>query len=71
MHTSRVIEIDGQFVGAAMALTDGKGWRFKPAHERLMALSGHTAASFAELERVVRGAFHGGRMPAPAAASAA
>jgi hypothetical protein len=71
VHTSRVIEIDGVFAGAAIGLPGASAWRFVPAHERLAHLSGTIAPSFEEIERLVRGAYFASRSVKQPAATAA
>ncbi len=57
MQTSRIIEIDGVFIGAALRLTDDEGWRFVAADHRAGAADGATAATLAEAQLLARRAF--------------
>ncbi len=56
MHTSRVIEIDGEFVGAAVSLPCQAGWRFVAADDRLGGLTGTVAPTFLDTQRLARAA---------------
>jgi hypothetical protein len=43
MLNSRVIEVDGIFLGAAIDLPAQEGWRFVAADTRVIDLNGHVA----------------------------
>ena len=58
---SHIVEIDGNFVGAAVRQPDG--YRFKAVDVRLDAIDGRVLPSLPELHRVVRAAFFGCRAP--------
>ncbi len=57
MHESRVIEINGQFVAAALAEAALGGWRLVAADPRLLAIDGKVAASFEEARSMAHQSF--------------
>ncbi len=57
MHDSRVIEVDGVFLGAAMALPDGEGWRIVAADVRVTRLNGTVTTSWQEAQKLARTAY--------------
>ncbi len=57
MQTSRVIEVDGVFVGVAVLLPDVQGWRFVAADARAQAADGAVAASVRETQLMAKRAF--------------
>ena len=61
MHQSRVIEISGQFAGAA--ISHGGQFRFKAIDPRAEELDESVWPSLADLERVVACLFTTGRLP--------
>jgi hypothetical protein len=65
MQTSRVIEIDGVFLGAALSLPDAQGWRIIAADTRVGRVNGMVAANWSEAQKLVRQAFFTWR-PEPA-----
>ena len=65
MQTSRIIEIEGIFVGAAMLAGDGETWCFKAADSRTSAAEGAVAGSLADLETMARRAFFTSRLNTP------
>ncbi len=70
MHDSRIIEVDGVFLGAALALPGGEGWRIVASDARVSRVDGTVAASYSEAQQVARAAFFTWR-PEVVAASAA
>ncbi|HTZ71535.1 MAG TPA: hypothetical protein VMB71_12850 [Acetobacteraceae bacterium] len=54
MQDSRIIEVDGVFLGAAVSLPDGQGWRVVAADERLARLNGTITDSVQDARRVAR-----------------
>ena len=69
MHDSRIIEVDGVFLGAALALPDGEGWRIVASDARVSRIDGTVAASYGEAQRLARSAFFTWR-PEPTTATA-
>jgi hypothetical protein len=61
LQESRVVEVDGVFVGAAVALQGGAGWRFVSADVRVSGLDGASAPSVAEARRMARQALFAAR----------
>jgi hypothetical protein len=57
MRTSRIIEFDGVFIGAAIALPDAQGWRFVSADSRSSGADGRTAATLDDTRVMARRAF--------------
>jgi hypothetical protein len=65
MQDSRIIEVDGVFLGAAVALPDEQGWRFVAANHRVVQLDGRVLASLSDVRRLARQGFlaAGGLVP--------
>jgi len=65
MQDSRIIEVDGVFLGAAVALPDDQGWRFVAANHRVVQLDGRVLASLPDVRRLARQGFlaAGGLVP--------
>ncbi len=61
MLESRVIEVNGIFVGTAVASRECGGWRFVAADSRAMALDGSVSPTFDEARRLARQAYLGVR----------
>ncbi len=57
MQTSKIIEVDGVFIGAAISLPESQGWRFVSANERSQSADGATAATLADTSLLARRAF--------------
>jgi hypothetical protein len=57
MHTSKVVEVDGVFVGAAIMLPESKGWRFVSADRRARDADGCTAPTLHDAQLLARRAF--------------
>ncbi len=49
MQTSKIIEADGVFIGAAMELPSREGWRFVAAHPRASSADGSVFATFEDV----------------------
>jgi hypothetical protein len=58
MADSRVIEVNGVFLGAAVALPHQAGWKFVAANDRVGPLNGRIASSLSEARLMARGAFY-------------
>ena len=61
MHQSRIIEVDGVFLGAALGLPGAEGWRIVAADAHLARLHGTVAASLAEVRRLARQTYFANR----------
>jgi hypothetical protein len=57
MQTSKIVEIDGIFVGAAVLLPERQGWRFVSTDERAREADGCTAPTLHEAQVLARRAF--------------
>jgi hypothetical protein len=57
MQDSRVIEVDGVFLAAAVALPDDRGWRIVAADARMGRLDGTVAPSLQDVRRLARLAY--------------
>jgi hypothetical protein len=57
MQTSKVIEIDGVFIGAAISLPEEQGWRFVSADRRTSEADGCTALTLQDTRMLARRAF--------------
>ncbi len=57
MQTSKVIEIDGVFIGAAISLPEARGWRFVSADRRTSEADGRTAPTLNDARQMARHAF--------------
>ncbi len=57
MHTSKVIEVNGIFLGAAVMLPQAKGWRFVAADQRVVPLDGNVAETIEDTRRLARRTF--------------
>ena len=63
MRDSRVLEVNGVFLGAAIALPNREGWRLVAANDRMGRFNGCVVATWPEAQQMARQAF----MSAPAA----
>jgi len=63
MLQSYIVEIDGNFLGAAVRLPDG--YKFVAVNGRLHEMDGRVAPTLGELRRAARAAFLIGRVVAP------
>ena len=57
MKTSKIIELNGEFIGAAIMLPERQGWRFVSANQRADGANGRTAPTLQEMRAVARRAF--------------
>jgi hypothetical protein len=64
MQSSRIIEVDGVFLGAAVALPDAQGWQIVATDDRVEPVNGKVAPSWSEAQRLTRQAFFMWRPPA-------
>jgi hypothetical protein len=62
MQQSRVIEVDGVFLAAAVALSNAQGWRIVAADPRVVGLDGRIVASLQDARRLARQAFQAARV---------
>ena len=80
MQKSKIVEVDGIFIGAVVLLSDSEGWRFVAADHRADEANGRTAPTLYEAQLLAKkaffssrnpgGAFRPGAAPQPAAANA-
>jgi len=71
MHTSKVIEVDGIFLGAAVMLPQSQGWRFVAADQRVVPLDGIVAETIEDTRRLARRAYQSSTPAFPATAKPA
>ena len=64
MQSSKVIEIDGVFIGAAIRLAEPQGWQFVSADCRTSEADGHIAPTLYDTQMLARRAFVTSRMKA-------
>jgi hypothetical protein len=64
MQTSKIVEVDGVFIGAAVLLPDSKGWRFVAADHRADAADGRTAPTLHDAQLLAKKAFFTSRSQA-------
>ncbi len=57
MQTSKVVEVDGVFIGAAVLLSNAGGWRFVAAHARAQKADGVTTSTLQEAQLAAKRAF--------------
>ncbi len=57
MKTSKVIEMNGEFIGAAIMLPEAQGWRFVSANQRADKADGFVAATLGEMQAIARRAY--------------
>lgn len=69
MKTSKVVEVDGVFIGAAVLLPNNKGWRFVAAHARAQEADGITAPTLHDAQLAARRAYVTSRLHTPLVAS--
>jgi hypothetical protein len=70
MHTSKIVEVDGVFIGAAVLLPDAQGWRFIAADHRADAADGRTAPTLHDTQQLAKRAFFTSRSRALAPVAA-
>jgi hypothetical protein len=54
MQTSKVIEVDGVFLGAAVMLPHAQGWRFVAADPRVWPVDGSVAETVEATRRLAK-----------------
>jgi hypothetical protein len=64
MHTSKIVEVDGVFIGAAIMLPGSQGWRFVAADHRADAADGRTAPTLHDAQQLAKRAFFTSRSQA-------
>jgi hypothetical protein len=57
MQDSKIVEVDGIFIGAAVMLPEAKGWRFVSADIRASQADGCTAPTLADAQVLAKRAF--------------
>jgi hypothetical protein len=57
MQTSKIVEVDGVFIGAAVLLPESQGWRFVAADHRADAADGRTAPTLNDARQLAKKAF--------------
>jgi hypothetical protein len=57
MQTSKIVEVAGVFIGAAIRLPESQGWRFKAADHRADKADGVTAPTLHDAQMLARRAF--------------
>jgi hypothetical protein len=57
MQDSRIIEINGVFVAAAVALPGAQGWRIVAANDRVRRVHGAITTTLNEARRLARQAY--------------
>lgn len=65
MQTSKIIEIDGVFIGAAISLPEAQGWRFVSADQRASEADGCTAPTLRDAQMLAKRAFVTSRIRSP------
>jgi hypothetical protein len=65
MLDSRVIEVDGIFLGAAVSLPAHEGWRFVAADTRMGGIDGCVTHSLDETQRMAKRALFAARAVHP------
>jgi len=57
MQTSKIVEVDGIFIGAAILLPEAQGWRFVAADHRADEADGQTAPTLHAAQQMAKRAF--------------
>jgi hypothetical protein len=57
MQTSKIVEVDGVFIGAAVLLPEAQGWRFVAADQRAYDADGRTAPTLHDAQQLAKRAF--------------
>jgi hypothetical protein len=65
MLNSRIIEVDGIFLGAAVSLPAEAGWRFVAADTRVGSMDGVVTTTVRETQRMAKQALLAARMVRP------
>ncbi len=60
MKDSKIIEVNGIFLGAAIMLRDHAGWQVVAANARVAPADGQIAATFHDASAIVMRAYYGG-----------
>jgi hypothetical protein len=60
MKDSKIIEVNGIFLGAAIMLRDQAGWQVVAANARVAPADGQIAATFNDASAIVMRAYYGG-----------
>jgi hypothetical protein len=66
MQKSKIVEVDGVFIGAAVMLPESQGWRFVAADHRADDADGRTAPTLHDTQLLAKRAFFASRSGAPA-----
>jgi hypothetical protein len=61
MQTSKIVEVDGVFIGAAVLLPESQGWRFVAADHRADAADGRIAPTLLDAQQLAKRAFFSSR----------
>jgi hypothetical protein len=64
MQKSKIVEVDGIFVGAAVQLSEAEGWRFVAADHRADAADGRIVPTLHDAQQLAKKAFFSARSPA-------
>jgi hypothetical protein len=59
MKDSKIIEVNGIFLGAAIMLRDQGGWQVVAANERVAPADGQVAPTFRDASALVMRAYYG------------
>lgn len=57
MQTSKIVEVDGVFIGAAVLLPEAQGWRFVAADHRADSADGRTAPTLHDAQQLAKRAY--------------
>jgi hypothetical protein len=57
MHVSKIVEVDGIFIGATLHVPDADGWRFVSTDQRADAADGAVAPTLADAQKLAKRAF--------------
>jgi hypothetical protein len=64
MQKSKIVEVDGIFIGAAVLVSEAEGWRFVAADHRADEANGRVAPTLHEAQQLAKKAFFSSRSPA-------
>ncbi len=64
MQKSKIVEVDGIFIGAAVLLSEQEGWRFIAADHRADGANGRTVPTLHDAQQLAKKAFFSSRSPA-------
>jgi hypothetical protein len=65
MQKSKIVEVDGIFIGAAVLLSEREGWQFVAADHRADEANGRIAPTLHDTQQLAKRAFFSARSPAP------